>query len=46
MPMQKIAIIIENRNLWQYSRYEPTLTDAGAPDNFPGNSTLFKYKQN
>ena len=26
-------------------RDEPALTDAGTLDNFPGNSTSFKYKQ-
>ena len=31
--------------LWQYYRDEPTLTDPGAIDNFPGNSASFKFKQ-
>ena len=31
--------------LWQYYRGEPTLTDPGAIDNFPGNSASFKFKQ-
>ena len=34
-----------SRSLWQYYRDEPTLTDVGSLDNFPGNSALFKYKQ-
>ena len=32
-------------SLRQYYRDEPTLTDAGALANFPGNSVLFKIKQ-
>ena len=32
-------------SLWQYYRDEPTLTAASTIDNFPGNSTLFKFKQ-
>ena len=31
---------------WQCHRDEPALSDASAVDNFPGNSTLFKFKQN
>ena len=31
--------------LWQYYRDGPALTDAVAPDGFPGNSASFKYKQ-
>ena len=30
--------------LWQYYRDEPALYNAGDPDNFPGNSTSFRYK--
>ena len=33
------------RRLWQYYRDEPTLINAGANDNFPDESTLFKFKQ-
>ena len=33
-------------SLWQYYKNEPTLTDAGAVDNFPVNSTSFKVKEN
>ena len=29
----------------EYYRDEPALTDAGATDNFPGNSAFFKFKQ-
>ena len=48
MPMYNLIQYSNNyskisESLWQY--YEPTLTDAVAPDNFPGNSTSFKYKQ-
>ena len=32
-------------SLWEYYRDEPTLTNAGAPNNFPGNGASFKYKQ-
>ena len=32
-------------SLWQFNRDEPALTDAGAVVNFPGNTTLFKFKQ-
>ena len=32
-------------DLWQYYRDEPALNNAGALANFPGNSSLFKYKQ-
>ena len=31
--------------LWQFYRDESRLTNAGFIDNFPGNSTLFKFKQ-
>ena len=31
--------------LWQYYRDETALTNAGAVDNFPRNSALFKFKQ-
>ena len=34
-----------SRSLWQYYRYEPALTDDGAIDDFPGNSTSFRFKQ-
>ena len=27
----------------EYYRDEPALTDAGATDNFPGNSAFFKF---
>ena len=30
-------------SLWQYYRGETALTDAGALDNFHGNSALFKF---
>ena len=29
----------------EYYWDEPALTDAGAADNFPGNSAFFKFKQ-
>ena len=32
-------------SLRQYYRHKPTLTNAGAPDNFPGNSASFKYNK-
>ena len=32
-------------SLWQYRSYKPALTDAGAMDNFAGNSNSFKFKQ-
>ena len=32
-------------NLWQYHRDEPAFTDAGALDDFSGNSASFKFKQ-
>ena len=32
-------------SLWQYYRDGPDLTVAGVVDNFPGNSTSFKFKQ-
>ena len=31
--------------LWQYHRDEPALTNADIIDNFPGNSTSYKFKQ-
>ena len=34
-----------SRSLCQCYRNEPSLTNAGALDNFPGNSALFKFKQ-
>ena len=34
-----------SESLWQCYRDEPDLNDASVLDNFPGNSTLFKYKQ-
>ena len=37
--------LITSESLWQYFLDEPTLTNADAPDNFPSNSALFKYKQ-
>ena len=32
-------------SLWQYYRDKPALTDAGALNDFPGNSASFKFKQ-
>ena len=32
-------------SLWQCYGDEPALTNAGVPDNFPGNSASFKFKQ-
>ena len=32
-------------SLWQYQSKEPALTDAGALDNFSGNSASFKYNK-
>ena len=34
-----------SESLWEYYRDGPALTDAGALDNFPGDSVSFKYKQ-
>ena len=34
-----------SESLWQYYRDKPTLTDAGALANFPGNNASFKFKQ-
>ena len=31
--------------LWQFHRDESRLTNASFIDNFPGNNTLFKFKQ-
>ena len=50
MPMYNLIEYMDNyskisRSLWQYCRDEPTLTDAGTPDNFPGNGVSFKLKQ-
>ena len=45
--LQNIIIIIQKhqKNVWQYFRDEPALTDAGVLDNFLGSSALFKYNQ-
>ena len=43
----KLSIIIQKHqevSLWRCYRDEPSLIDAGALDNFPGNSALFKCK--
>ena len=32
------------KHLWKYYRDEPASTNAGALDNFPGNSASFKCK--
>ena len=50
MPMYNLIKYINNYSktsgrLWQYYRDKPALTDAGTADNFPGNSALFKFKQ-
>ena len=49
MPMHNLIEHSDNYShtsggLWQYYRDEPALTDAGALDNFPANSALFKFK--
>ena len=51
MPMYNLIEYSDNYSktsgrLWQYYRDEPALTNVGALDNFPGNSALFKFKQN
>ena len=50
MPMHNLREYSHNYSktsgsLWQYYRHEPALTNAGAPDNFPGNSASFKYNK-
>ena len=49
MPMYSLIEYSDNYSktsgsLWQYYRDEPALTDDGAVDNLPGNSTLFKFQ--
>ena len=48
MPLYNLieySIIEKHQSLFQYYRDEQALTGRGAPDNFPGNSTCFKFKQ-
>ena len=50
MPMYNLIKYSDNYSkksgrLWQYYTDQPVLNDAGALNNFPGNSVLFKYKQ-
>ena len=49
MPIYNLIEYSDNHSetsgiLWQYYRDEPALYNAGDPDNFPGNSTSFRYK--
>ena len=37
--------LIEHSDNYSKTSEEPILTDAGARDNSPGNSALFKFKQ-
>ena len=50
MPMYNLIEYSNNylktsRSLWKCYRDEPALTHAGVPENFPGNSASFKFKQ-